>query len=77
MKLGLLAALTGIAVAVGLSRKKRAEAVPAPAGKRRKLPATPPKGGPVTSTAPHEGVNMKAAAPSPARNDGGARVTAP
>jgi len=65
MKLGLLAALTGIAVAVGLSKKKRTDTLPADSGKRRTV--APPQNGnaPVTGTAPQEGVNMKAAAPSP------------
>jgi hypothetical protein len=74
MKLGLIAALTGIAVAVGLSKLKHTEAVPAPAGKRPKAPAPQ---APVTGAAPQEGVNMKAAPASPAKTDGGARVTAP
>jgi hypothetical protein len=48
MKLGLLAALTGIAVVIGVSKSKRHRALPAPA------PALPPKP-PVTGTAPQEG----------------------
>lgn len=80
MKLGLFAALTGIAVAVGLSKMKRDVAVPATAGKRAKTPAPKsavPKQAPITGTAPQEGVNMKVASPSPEKTDGGARVTAP
>lgn len=75
MKLGLFAALTGIAVAVGLSKMKRNEA--APAAKRPRVPApTRPGKAPITGTAPQEGVTMKTAAPSTART-GGAHVTAP
>lgn len=77
MKLGLLAALTGIAVAVGLSKKKRADSLSADSGKRRTV--APPQNGnaPITGTAPQEGVDMKAAPPSPEKTNGGARVTAP
>ncbi|MGE0667973.1 MAG: hypothetical protein AB7O49_15560 [Sphingomonadales bacterium] len=80
MKLGLFAALTGLAVAVGLSKMKRDEALPAPTGKRAKTPAPSagaPKQAPVTGAAPQEGVNLKTATPSPEKTDGGARVTAP
>lgn len=78
MKLGLLAALAGIAVAVGLSKKKRTDTLPAESGKRRRV-ASPARNGnaPVTGTAPQEGVNMKVASPSPEKTNGGARVTAP
>ncbi len=55
MKLGLFAALTGVAVAVGLSKMKR-DAAPA-AGRDRKMPAAkPPRQAAVTGTAPQEGV---------------------
>lgn len=58
MKLGLLAALTGIAVAIGLSRKKRPQAVPSHAGKRdTALDTNVPRNAPVTGTAPQEGVS--------------------
>ena len=76
MKLGLFALVTGIAAAIGLSRMKRADAPPAAAGKRPKAPAPQPQA-PVTGAAPQEGINMKAAPASPAKSDGGARVTAP
>ena len=77
MKLGLLAALTGIAVAVGLSRKKRTDSLSADSEKPRTV--APPRDGdaPITGTAPQEGVNMRAASPSPEKFDSGARVTAP
>ncbi len=71
MKLGLLAALTGIAVAVGMSKKKREEA-----SQPRRVPARAPKRAPLTGAAPQEGVNMRMSPASPDRTNGGARVTA-
>lgn len=78
MKPGLVAALTGIAVVVVLSKNKRTETLPA-GRKRPRLAAAPTQDGnaPATGTAPQEGVNMKVASGSPARTNGGARVTAP
>ena len=77
MKLGLIAALAGIAVAVGLTKSKNNEALPATGGKRPKAPPPARKGGPITGTAPQEGVNMKKPPASPEKANGGARVTAP
>jgi hypothetical protein len=57
MKLGLLAALTGIAIAVGLSKKKDTRPVPSRASNTR-----PPTGTTrVTGTAPQEGVDAQPA----------------
>lgn len=78
MKIALLAALTGIAVAVGLSKKKRTDTLPDASGKRRQVAAPTQYGNaPITGTAPQEGVNMTVASPSPEKTNGGARVTAP
>lgn len=75
MKLGLLAALTGIAVALRMSKKQRAEAAPgAPA--RRMRPRMPNRA-PLTGAAPQEGVNMRTPPASPEKTSRGARVTAP
>ncbi len=58
MKLGLIAALTGIAVAIGLSRKKRPQAVPVPARNRdTALDPNVTRNAPVTGTAPQEGIS--------------------
>lgn len=73
MKLGLIAALTGIAVAIGLSSKKRSDG--GPATRRTGTPA-PPKHAPITGTAPQEGTNATAAPPSPGKADD-ARVAVP